>query len=364
MRRKVVITGGAETAGEIAERVLERGLGDVVLFGEDHLSLSDISAATAISGRAGDISAGSWDAAAGADVVVIAGGDVAAAATGVAERCPGAVVIAEESTAWPGVTRPTHEGGLGFSYKWNMGWMHDTLHYIQREPLHRSWHHDEMTFGLVYAWSERFVLPISHDEVVYGKGSLLGKMPGDPWRRFANLRAYLGFMWTHPGKKLLFMGCELADPAEWNHDAAVPWALLDDPRHAGAQRLVRDLNAAYRAVPALHRLDCRPEGFRWVVGDDRAQSVFAYLRLGLGGDPPALVVCNLTPVPRHGYRLGLPRGGHWREVLNTDSGHYGGSDVGNLGGVLAEPMGWHSQPYSAEVTLPPLGALWLVPETD
>jgi 1,4-alpha-glucan branching enzyme len=279
----------------------------------------------------------------------------------VAERCPGAVVIAEESTAWPGVTRPTHEGGLGFSYKWNMGWMHDTLHYIQCEPLHRSWHHDEMTFGLVYAWSERFVLPISHDEVVYGKGSLLGKMPGDPWRRFANLRAYLGFMWTHPGKKLLFMGCELADPAEWNHDAAVPWALLDDPRHAGAQRLVRDLNAAYRAVPALHRLDCRPEGFRWVVGDDRAQSVFAYLRLGLGGDPPALVVCNLTPVPRHGYRIGVPRDGAWREVVNTDAAAYGGTNLGNAGAVLAEPVAGHGFGQSLSLVLPPLATLILVP---
>ncbi|WP_135467938.1 1,4-alpha-glucan branching protein GlgB [Crenalkalicoccus roseus] len=279
----------------------------------------------------------------------------------VAERCPGAIMVAEESTAWPGVTRPSQEGGLGFSYKWNMGWMHDTLRYMERDPAHRSWHHDDMTFGLVYAWSERFVLPLSHDEVVYGKGSLLGKMPGDPWRRFANLRAYLGFMWTHPGKKLLFMGGELAQPTEWNHDQALPWALLDDPNHRGMQRLVHDLNAAYRGLPALHRRDCAPEGFRWVVGDDRAQSVFAYLRLGEPQDPPALVVCNLTPVPRHDYRIGVPRGGAWREVVNTDGAAYGGSNVGNGGQVWAQPVPSHGFGESLCLVLPPLATLILVP---
>jgi 1,4-alpha-glucan branching enzyme len=279
----------------------------------------------------------------------------------VAERCPGAVVMAEESTAWPGVTAPTDKGGLGFAYKWNMGWMHDTLHYMARDPMHRTWHHDEMTFGLVYAWSERFVLPISHDEVVYGKGSLLRKMPGDDWQRFANLRAYLGFMWTHPGKKLLFMGQEIAQPTEWNHDAAIPWHLLDDPRHRGVQRLVDDLNAAYRRLPALHRGDCVPEGFRWVVGDDRAQSVFAYLRLGGPEDPPALAVCNLTPVPRHGYRIGVPRGGAWHEAVNTDAAAYGGTNGGNGGSAVAQPVASHGFDHSLSLFLPPLATLILSP---
>jgi len=242
-----------------------------------------------------------------------------------------------------------------------MGWMHDTLRFMQRDPMHRSWHHDDMTFGLVYAWSERFVLPLSHDEVVHGKGSLLGKMPGDPWRRFANLRAYLGFMWGHPGKKLLFMGGELANPAEWNHDTALPWALLDDPRHRGVQTLVRDLNEAHRALPALHRLDAAPEGFRWVIGDDRAQSVFAFLRLGWEGEPPALVVSNLTPIPRQAYRIGVPWGGTWREVVNTDAAAYGGSNTGNGGAVGAEPLESHGYAQSLSLTLPPLATLILSP---
>ncbi|WP_408902314.1 1,4-alpha-glucan branching protein GlgB [Roseicella aerolata] len=280
----------------------------------------------------------------------------------VAERCPGAVMIAEESTAWPGVTKPTHENGLGFNYKWNMGWMHDTLHYIEEDPVHRQYHHDSMTFGLVYAWSEKFILPLSHDEVVYGKGSLIGKMPGDSWQKFANLRAYLAFMWTHPGKKLLFMGGEIAQPSEWNHDATVDWPLLDDARHRGIQRLLHDLNAAYRNIPALHRRDDSPEGFRWVIGDDRAQSVFAWLRLGTGGDPPALIVCNLTPVPRHGYRIGVPRGGTWHEVLNTDGGAYGGTNSGNGGWITAEPVSTHGFADSLNLFLPPLAALILVPE--
>src|ERR1044072_1235756 len=224
----------------------------------------------------------------------------------VAERCPGAIVVAEESTAWPGVTQAQPDG-LGFSYKWNMGWMHDTLRYIEHEPIHRAYHHDDMTFGLLYAFSEQFILPISHDEVVHGKGSLLGKMPGDTWQRFANLRAYLGFMWAHPGKKLLFMGCEIAQSREWNHDAEIDWDLLGDPAHAGIQRLVRDLNRLYASEPALHRRDAEPEGFRWLIGDDRANSVFAFLRQGREADAPILVVCNMTPVPRQGYRIGVPR---------------------------------------------------------
>jgi 1,4-alpha-glucan branching enzyme len=238
--------------------------------------------------------------------------------------------------------------------------MHDTLHYMELEPVHRAWHHDSMTFGLVYAWSERFVLPLSHDEVVYGKGSLLNKMPGDEWQRFANLRAYLGFMWAQPGKKLLFMGGEIAQPSEWNHDAQLPWALLDDPRHRGMQRLVDDLNAALRENPALHRRDADPGGYQWVVGDDRANSVFAWLRHGGEGDAPVLVVCNFTPVPRHGYRLGVPRAGSWYEIVNTDGAAYGGSNSGNGGGVMAEAQPSHGFDHSLSLLLPPLATLILV----
>jgi 1,4-alpha-glucan branching enzyme len=276
----------------------------------------------------------------------------------VAERCPGAIVVAEESTAWPGVTQAQPDG-LGFSYKWNMGWMHDTLRYIEHEPIHRAYHHDDITFGLLYAFSEKFILPISHDEVVHGKGSLLGKMPGDRWQRFANLRAYLGFMWSHPGKKLLFMGCEIAQPHEWNHDAELDWSLLGDPAHAGVQRLVGDLNRLYSAEPALHRRDAEPEGFRWLVGDDRANSVFAFLRQGSEGDAPVLVVCNMTPVPRHGYRVGVPRAGRWREIANTDSRFYGGSDLGNDGAVVAHDQPSHGEGQSVLLTLPPLATVML-----
>jgi 1,4-alpha-glucan branching enzyme len=279
----------------------------------------------------------------------------------VPERCPGAIMIAEESTAWPGVTAPVEQGGLGFSFKWNMGWMHDTLDYMKYDPVHRNWHHDSMTFGLVYAWSERFILPLSHDEVVYGKASLLGRMPGDAWRRFANLRAYLAFMWAHPGKKLLFMGGEFAQPGEWSHDAALPWHLLDDANHRGVQSLVADLNALLRSQPALHRLDTSPDGFRWVVGDDRAQSVFAWLRLA-EGEPPVLAVVNLTPVPRFGYRVGVPWAGMWREALNTDATIYGGSGIGNAGRVYADATPSHGQPASVSLTLPPLAAILLTPE--
>jgi 1,4-alpha-glucan branching enzyme len=280
----------------------------------------------------------------------------------VAEHFPGAVVIAEESTAWPGVSRPVAEGGLGFSYKWNMGWMHDTLHYVEHDPIHRRYHHDSMTFGLVYAWSEKFILPLSHDEVVYGKKSLLSKMPGDQWQQFANLRAYLGFMWTHPGKKLLFMGGEIGQWTEWNHDSSVPWPLLDGASHRGIQRLVRDLNITYAAVPALHRGDAVPEGFRWVIGDDRAHSVFAWLRFGEPDDPPALVVCNLTPLPRYGWRIGVPRGGAWREVVNTDAEAYGGTNSGNGGLLAAQTVASHGFAQSLELFLPPLATLILMPQ--
>ncbi len=276
------------------------------------------------------------------------------------ERVPGAVMIAEESTAFPNVSRPASEGGLGFDYKWNMGWMHDSLHYMEEQPVYRQWHHGELTFGLVYAFSEKFVLPLSHDEVVYGKGSLIRKMPGDEWQKFANLRAYFGFMWTHPGKKLIFMGGEFAQWREWNHDAGLDWFLLDNPMNKGMQSLLCDLNAAYRTIPALHAKDVEPAGFRWVIMDDAAQSVFAYLRFGEEGQAPALVVCNFTPVPRYGYRVGVPRAGGWKEAVNTDSGLYGGSNLGNGGAVQAEHVPCHDLPSSLVLTLPPLSTLILV----
>jgi len=275
----------------------------------------------------------------------------------VPERCPGAITVAEESTAWPGVTRAAAEGGLGFDYKWNMGWMHDTLRYMREDPIHRSWHHNEMTFGLIYAFSERFVLPLSHDEVVHGKGSLIGKMPGDAWQRMANLRAYLGFMWTHPGKKLLFMGGEFAQEREWSHDRELDWRLLEDAAHRGVQRLVRDLNHLYLQERALHEYDAHPAGFRWVVSDDSTNSVFAYLRFGAGDAPPVLAVCNMTPVPRPDYRIGVPQGGFWREVLNSDSEHYGGSGMGNGGGAQAEPVAAHGEEQSLSLLLPPLATV-------
>jgi 1,4-alpha-glucan branching enzyme len=274
----------------------------------------------------------------------------------VAERCPGAITIAEESTAWPGVTNSIAHGGLGFSYKWNMGWMHDTLRYMAHDPIHRPYHHDDITFGLLYAFSERFILPLSHDEVVHGKGSLIGKMPGDGWQRFANLRAYLAFMWAHPGKKLLFMGSEIAQEAEWSHDGQIDWHLLDRPEHKGVQRLVRDLNRVYAAEPALHRLDSDPNGFRWMIGDDRANSVFAFLRLA-GDAPPTLAVSNLTPMPRHNYRIGVPRAGRWSEAINSDSALYGGSNAGNRGGVETSAAGAHGEPHSLELLLPPLSTV-------
>ncbi len=276
---------------------------------------------------------------------------------------PGAITMAEESTSFQGVSAPVHVGGLGFHFKWNMGWMNDTLRYMQEDPVHRRWHHDKMTFGLVYAFSENFVLPLSHDEVVHGKGSLLGKMPGDDWQRFANLRAYYGFMWGHPGKKLLFMGQEFAQPGEWRHDEALPWHLLDQHQHAGVRHLVRDLNRVYRDTPALHRLDCDGAGFAWISGDDADQSVLAWIRRdGHGGC--ALVICNFTPVPRHGYRLGVPDDAaqRWREAINTDSQHYGGSNTGNGAHPLdVEHVAAHGCARSLLLTLPPLSTVILLP---
>lgn len=270
---------------------------------------------------------------------------------------PGAFTVAEESTAWPGVSRPTSSGGLGFGYKWNMGWMNDTLQYMARDPVHRCHHHNEMTFGLVYAFDENFVLPLSHDEVVHGKRSLLGRMPGDDWQQFANLRAYFGFMWTHPGKKLLFMGGEFAQGQEWNHDASLDWHLLDVHWHAGVQRLVRDLNRVYRGTPALYQRDCEPQGFAWLDYADAGNSIFAYLRFGAEGSAPVAAVSNFTPVPRRGYRLGVPVAGFYREIINTDAAVYGGSDTGNSGGLHAEAVPWQGQPHSLLITLPPLATL-------
>jgi 1,4-alpha-glucan branching enzyme len=274
------------------------------------------------------------------------------------ERCPGAMLIAEESTAWPGVTVAADKGGLGFTHKWNMGWMHDTLDYIGEDPINRRHHHDQMTFGLVYAFSERFVLPISHDEVVHGKRSLLGRMPGDEWQRFANLRAYLGFMWTHPGKKLLFMGCEFGQPTEWNHDAELSWSLLTSEKHRGVQAVLRALNRTYQTEPSLYERDFEPSGFQWVIGDDRAQSVFAFLRFGQDGSAPLLVVCNFTPMPRANYRIGVPAG-RWQEILNTDALGFGGSDIGNAGAIDAAELPLHGQSHSVELLLPPLATIIL-----
>ena len=277
-------------------------------------------------------------------------------------REPGIISAAEESTAWPGVSRPTYLGGLGFGFKWNMGWMHDTLLYFQKDPVHRSFHHHTLTFSLVYAFSENFILPLSHDEVVHGKRSLLDKMPGDRWQKFANLRALYAYMWAHPGKKLLFMGGELAEWEEWNHDGSLHWNLLEYAEHQGVQSLVRDLNFAYRAEAALWEIDDDPSGFRWLEPNDAANNVVAFARLDAKGERPVVCVLNLSPVPRYDYRVGMPASGRWREALNTDSAYYGGSGVGNLGGVDAEARPWHDQPFSALLTLPPLAAVWLVPK--
>jgi len=274
---------------------------------------------------------------------------------------PGVLTVAEESTAWDGVTRPVHHGGLGFSQKWNMGWMHDTLSYFSRRPEHRRWHHHALTFGLVYAWSENFVLPLSHDEVVHGKGSLLGKMPGDAWQRFANLRALYAWMWAHPGKDLLFMGAEMGQEREWSHDRSLDWHLLESPENRGVQDLLRELNRVAAEQPALWSQDTSPDGFRWIDADDADNSVFAFLRVGADGE--ALVcVANLTPVPRHGYRVGLPEPGTWEDLLNTDDSRWGGSGLLQPK-VDAEDTAWQGQPHSAVLTLPPLAVRWLVPSS-
>jgi 1,4-alpha-glucan branching enzyme len=277
----------------------------------------------------------------------------------IGSECPQAVTLAEESTAFPGVSRPTYAGGLGFHYKWNMGWMHDTLQYMGRDPIHRPYHHGEMTFGLVYAFTENFVLPLSHDEVVHGKGSLLARMPGDAWQQFANLRAYYGFLWGHPGKKLLFMGGEFAQGREWNHDASLDWHQLQDDRHAGVQRLVRDLNHLYRSSPALYTQDFGPAGFEWVAHDEARRSLLAFVRHGRGGEQ-MLVVCNFAPVVHHALRCGVPAVGRWVERLNTDSRHYGGSDVGTpLGECTSEPVPSHGQAHSVVLNLPPLATVFM-----
>jgi 1,4-alpha-glucan branching enzyme len=278
---------------------------------------------------------------------------------------PGIVSVAEESTAWPGVSRPTYLGGLGFGFKWNMGWMHDTLAYFEQDSIYRRYHHHELTFSLMYAFSENFVLPLSHDEVVHGKGSLYTKMGGtDHWQKLANLRALYAYMWAHPGKKLLFMGQEFAQPEEWSEQRSLDWHLLESPDHTGVQSLVRDLNRAYRDEPALWELDADPTGFWWLEPNDADNNVLAFARRSADGSRLLVFVANLSPVPRYNYRLGLPRAVRWREAVNTDSAFYGGSDVGNLGGVVPEPIPWHEQPVSAELTLPPLAAIWLVPDDE
>lgn len=273
---------------------------------------------------------------------------------------PGALMVAEESTAWPGVTRPTEHDGLGFGFKWNMGWMHDTLAYLSHDPIYRQWHHHQLTFSTVYAWSENYILPISHDEVVHGKGSLVAKMPGDAWQQVATTRALLAFMWAHPGKQLLFMGCELADPLEWSERRGVDWSLAEDPARAGVRALVRDLNSVYHAMPALWSRDTDPAGFQWLIGDDAANNTIAFQRTGTDGSVLVCVV-NFAATPHEGYRVGLPIDGRWREVINTDAASYGGSNVGNLGEVRAEQRPSHGQVASAALVVPPLGAIWLQP---
>jgi 1,4-alpha-glucan branching enzyme len=268
--------------------------------------------------------------------------------------------IAEESTAWPGVSSPTYTGGLGFGFKWNMGWMHDTLEYMKADAVFRKYRHDELTFSLVYAFSENYVLPLSHDEVVHGKGSILQKMPGDRWQQFANVRLLYAYMYAHPGKKLLFMGNEFAQPREWRHDFSLDWHVLDDPMHAGVQHLVRDLNHLYTSTPALYELDASPDGFTWLAQDPDA-SIVAFLRRGRRPNDFAIAVCNFTPVVRENYRIGVPPAAAYREVLNSDAAPYGGSNAGNLGMVKVENVPEHGREHSISITLPPLGALFFAP---
>ena len=281
--------------------------------------------------------------------------------TEVHRQFPGVLTIAEESTAWPGVSRPVDQGGLGFSLKWNMGWMNDTLRYMRHEPVHRAYHHDELTFSLIYAFHEHFVLPLSHDEVVHGKGSLIGQMPGDDWQKFANLRLLYSYMWCHPGKKLLFMGGEFGQRREWNFDESLEWHLLAYPPHGGLQRAVADLNRLLVDQPALHERDSDGRGFEWIDCHDRQQSVLSFIRRAADPDDFLVVCCNFTPVVRHGVRLGVPRGGRYAEVFNSDSQWYGGTNVGNAGGLDAAELPAHGRGHSLTLTLPPLGAVVLAP---
>jgi 1,4-alpha-glucan branching enzyme len=278
------------------------------------------------------------------------------------EGFPDVQTIAEESTAWPMVSRPVYTGGLGFGLKWDMGWMHDTLAYFSQDPIHRKYHHDKLTFRMIYAFHENFVLPLSHDEVVYGKGSLLGKMPGDEWQRFANLRALLGYMYAQPGKKMLFMGIEIAQWSEWQHDQSLDWHALDDPRHAGMRQWIRDLNRLYRSESALHELDCEPAGFEWIDCRDAESSIVILLRKGRRDERVVLVTCNFTPVPRLNYRVGAPKGGTWKEALNSDAAVYGGSGMGNMGAVEAAPVPAHGRHFSLPLILPPLSILFFTSE--
>ncbi|MBX6363411.1 MAG: 1,4-alpha-glucan branching protein GlgB [Gemmatimonadetes bacterium] len=279
-------------------------------------------------------------------------------------HCPDVQTIAEESTAWPMVSRPPYVGGLGFGMKWDMGWMHDTLSYMAKDPVHRRWHHGQLTFRMIYAFNENFVLPLSHDEVVHGKGSLLARMPGDEWQQFANLRLLFAYMWGQPGKKLLFMGGEFGQGREWNHDHSLDWHQLEYANHAGVQRWVADLNRFLRATPAMHELDFSPDGFEWIDANDSEQSVATFLRKGRAPGSEVLAVFNFTPVPRIGYRVGVPRGGYWREVLNSDAREYYGSGMGNAGGVVAEDEPCHGRPHSLRLTLPPLAGIFLMPDPE
>ena len=278
--------------------------------------------------------------------------------TEVYKNHPDVETIAEESTAWPAVSRPTYVGGLGFGMKWDMGWMHDTLNYIHHDPVHRKFHHNELTFRMIYAYHENFVLPLSHDEVVHGKGSLMGRMPGDLWQRFANLRLLFAYMYAQPGKKLIFMGGEFGQWREWAHEDSLDWHLLNFDSHRQIQNWVSDLNAAYRREPALHQLDCEPSGFEWIDGSDSEQSMLSFMRKSRDSRDIVLVVCNFTPVPRYNYRVGVPRPGHWKEILNSDAKRYGGADLGNLGGIHAQVAPYHGRPFSIDLTVPPLGAVF------
>jgi len=282
--------------------------------------------------------------------------------TEVYARCPGAMTIAEESTSWPGVSRSAFSGGLGFGFKWNMGWMNDMLRYMSKEPIHRKYHHSDLTFSMLYAFHENFILPLSHDEVVHGKRSLLDKMPGDAWQKFANLRLLYGFMYGHPGKKLLFMGGEFGQWNEWNYRRTLDWDLLDHDAHRGVQRFLQDLNRLYRSQLALHGTDFDPEGFAWIDCQDMDNGVVSFVRRAPGGREPLIFIFNFAPVVRHGYRLGVPEDGFYRELINSDAALYGGGNVGNEGGVRAEPLPWHAHPQSLALLLPPLGMLALLRE--